>query len=77
MQRICYDSCSYKTNQGYCGRTAGCIKKETATIKLPINNRPSIVKVVDLSNDSINAIADAVVRKLSEMGMDAERRTNE
>ena len=55
--------CEHKTDTGYCGYAGGCKKLETATIMVT-QDRSGDVRVVDISSDSINAIADAVIRKL-------------
>lgn len=56
--------CKYKSDTGYCGYTGGCILDNTATVDIPTERSWSVVHVVDISTDSIEAIADAVVRKL-------------
>lgn len=55
--------CQYKSDTGYCGYTGGCVQENT-TIKVPTEQRWSISQTVDISTDSIEAIADAVVKKL-------------
>ena len=55
--------CRYKSDTGYCGYSGGCVKENTATIEVPMDIGRT-VQVVDISSDSINAIADAVIRKL-------------
>lgn len=56
--------CQYKSDTGYCGYTGGCVKEIYATIKVPPEQRWHISQTVDISTDSIEAIADAVVKKL-------------
>ena len=56
--------CQYKSDTGYCGYTAGCVLDNVATIKVPKTEKHIIVQMVDISPDSINAIVDAVVRRL-------------
>lgn len=51
--------CPHKSDTGYCGYTGGCI-----LVKVPINQNFHLTQVVDISTDSIEAIADAVVKKL-------------
>lgn len=56
--------CQYKSDTGYCGYTGGCVLDNTAIVDIPTERNWSVVREVDLSTDSIEAIADAVVRKL-------------
>ncbi|MBR3280124.1 MAG: hypothetical protein IKG01_14665 [Lachnospiraceae bacterium] len=56
--------CNYKSDTGYCGYTGGCVLENTATVIIPNKQSCHISQVVDISPDSIEAIADAVVRKL-------------
>lgn len=56
--------CQYKSDTGYCGYTAGCVKNNVATVKVLKYNDSHITQIVDVSPDSINAIAEAVVKKL-------------
>ena len=56
--------CKYKSDTGYCGYTGGCVLDNTATVDIPTEPNWSVVREVDISTDSIEAIADAVVRKL-------------
>ena len=56
--------CQYKSDTGYCGYTAGCVQENTATVKVPTKQSWHISQVVDISTDSIEVIADAVVKKL-------------
>ena len=57
--------CQYKTDSGYCGCTAGCVL-DNSSVMIEAPNTPSwsMTKVVDISTDSIEAIADAVAKKL-------------
>lgn len=66
MNRYCVSDkyCQYKSDTGYCGYTGGCVLDNTATIEVPVKTNWHISKVVDVSTDSINAIAEAVVKKL-------------
>ena len=57
--------CRYKSDTGYCSYTAGCIK-ETRTINLKYAAPIQVVEVVDISEESINAIANAVVSRLKD-----------
>ena len=59
--------CQYKSDTGYCGYSAGCVK-EVGTVKTISMSPSKIVHVVDISEDSINAIADAVVERLRGRG---------
>ena len=56
--------CKYKSDTGYCGFTGGCVFENSITVKVPTTPSWSITQVVDISTDSIEAIADAVVKKL-------------
>lgn len=56
--------CKYKSDTGYCGFTGGCVLENSITVKVPTTPSWSITQVVDISTDSIEAIADAVVKKL-------------
>lgn len=56
--------CQYKSDTGYCGYTGGCVLDNYITVKAPTTPRWTITQVVDISTDSIEAIADAVIKKL-------------
>ena len=56
--------CRYKSDTGYCGYTGGCIFDNTVRVDIPTERSWSVARVVDISTDSIEAIADAVVRRL-------------
>lgn len=56
--------CNYKSDTGYCGYTGDCVLEKTATVKIPTKQNWYISQVVDISTESVEAIADAVVRKL-------------
>ena len=56
--------CRYKSDTGYCGYTGDCVQKTKTTFVIPNEQHVTVTKVVDISTDSIEAIADAVVRKL-------------
>lgn len=59
--------CRYKSDTGYCGYTGGCVLgvlDNTARVDIPTERSWPVTHVVDISTDSIEAIADAVVRKL-------------
>lgn len=66
MKEYCISDkyCNYKSDSGYCGYTGGCVLENTMTVKIPTKQNWYISQVVDISTDSIEAIADAVVRKL-------------
>ena len=66
MNRYCISDkyCSYKTDTGYCGYTAGCILENVKTITIHEQPLARISRLVDISEESIKAIADAVVEKL-------------
>ena len=58
---LCTRDCEYKTYEGYCKLTA-CIKGH-ATIQIPKGNA-QLVQLVELTDECIDKIADAVVQKL-------------
>lgn len=66
MNKYCISDkyCQYKGDTGYCGYTGGCVQDNSVTFKVPPEQCWSITRVVDISTDSIEAIADAVVKKL-------------
>ena len=57
--------CQYKSDTGYCGYTGGCVQDNSVTIEAT-KQFWSVSRVVDISADSIEAIANAVVKKLRE-----------
>ena len=64
--------CPYRTDSGYCGFTGcGCALDSaldtTITFKQPNDQPFRLVQVVDVSTESINQIADAVVKRLREV----------
>ena len=56
--------CKYKSDTGYCGYTGGCVLENTKTLDIPTERNRSLTRRVDISTESIEAIADAVVRRL-------------
>ena len=64
MRAFCVSDkyCQYKTDAGFCGYTGNGCWMDVADIALPKSYK--ITKLVDLSPDSINQIADAVIEKL-------------
>lgn len=56
--------CRYKSDTGYCGYTGDCVFDNTVTIDIPTERNWPLTRRVDISIESIEAIADAVVRKL-------------
>lgn len=61
--------CPYKSDTGYCGYTGmGCHLESTgssiAALNIPQESDFTIVRTVELSDESIEKIADAVVEKL-------------
>ncbi len=70
MRAFCISSsyCPYKTDTGYCGYTGmDCAQNKLAkscTIKIPDKPQYSITQLVNLTDESIEKIADAVVKKL-------------
>ena len=61
--------CPYKTDTGYCGYTGmGCHLESTgnsiAALKIPQESEYKIVRVVDISDESIEKISDAIAKKL-------------
>ena len=70
MRALCVSDryCQYKTDTGYCGYTGcGCALDSTITIRQPKDQSFRDVRLVDISTESINQIADAVVRRLREV----------
>lgn len=70
MRAVCVSDkyCPYKTDTGYCGYTGmGCHLESTgnsiATLNIPQESEYKIVRAVDISDESIEKIADAVVEK--------------
>ena len=67
MRAFCISDhpCSYKTDTGYCGYVGnGCALDNTITVNYTPTHR--ITQLVDISPESIEEIADAVVKKLRE-----------
>lgn len=58
--------CRYKSDTGYCGyTTGGCVRDNAKTITLPINDlNHQVRQEVYITTESIEAIAEAVVKKL-------------
>ena len=76
MITICPYNCENKTLSGYC-KTTACINPKyqgTRTIKIEPQTQGITVRVVEVSEESIERIADAVVRKLEERNNEADRR---
>lgn len=70
MRAVCISDkyCQYKTDSGYCSYTGcGCVLSNTIIIKQPSNQSFRVVQLVDITNESINQIADAVVERLREV----------
>ena len=68
MITMCPYNCENKTLSGYC-KTTACINPKyqgTRTIRLEHTTQGITVRVVEVSEESIERIADAVVRKLEE-----------
>ena len=59
-------SCPYKSGTGYCGYITGtgCLFDDLGTVTISDVAPMQTIRVVDISEDSINAIADAVVERL-------------
>lgn len=57
--------CRYKSDTGYCGYSGGCVLDNVATVKIPKTEKSHVAQLVDISPDSINEIANAVVKKLN------------
>ena len=75
MRAVCASAkyCQYKTDTGYCGYTGnGCAFDQFTTIPIPKGATYTIVKQVDLTEESINRIAEAVVEKLRNCGAKEE-----
>ena len=56
--------CKYKSDTGYCGYTGDCVLENTKTLDIPTERNWYLTRRVDISTESIDAIADAVVRRL-------------
>lgn len=73
MRVICISEtyCPYKSDTGYCGYTGcECIKEKPSkiyTVKVPDKPQYSITQLVGISDESIERIADAVIRKLHQV----------
>ena len=74
MRALCVSDkyCPYKTDIGYCGYTGmGCHLESTgnsiAALNIPQESDFTIVRTVELSDESIEKISDAIADKLSEM----------
>lgn len=70
MRAVCISGeyCPYKTDTGYCGYTGnGCAQSLVRSVRI---DEPSyrIVRQFDVSDESINKIAEAVVEKLRNCG---------
>ena len=63
--------CPYRTNLGYCAHAGqGCAQEGLAkinTVKVPAKPKYTITQLVDLSDESIEKVADAVVKKLHQI----------
>lgn len=67
MRAFCISDhpCPYKTDTGYCGYVGnGCALCDTATVKAQNTPTYRITQLVDISPESIEEIANAVVEKL-------------
>ena len=65
MRAVCISEsyCQYKTDSGYCGYTGSdCAKSLVRSVKY--DPKVSLVHQVELTDDCINQIAEAVVKKL-------------
>lgn len=74
MRGVCVSDkyCPYKTDTGYCGYTGmGCHLESTgnsiAALKIPQESEYKIVRAVDISDESIEKIADAIAQKLADV----------
>ena len=76
MRAVCISEtyCPYKSDTGYCGYTGGCVKdrEQPITVKVPKTPTYTTTMVVDISTESINKIAEAVVEKLRNCGAKIE-----
>lgn len=73
IRHVCISSanCQYRSDTGYCGYTGnGCVMdgKHSMTIKIPETPTYTTTTLVDISTESINKIAEAVVEKLRNCG---------
>ena len=62
---ICSYNCPSKTEQGYC-KTTGCIHPEYRN-NITVTPSYTIVNYAELSDESIDRIVEAFVRKLKEV----------
>ena len=70
MRKVCISNryCQYRSDTGYCGYTAcGCALDNTATIEVPNMPIYRITQLVDISPESIEEIANAVVERVREV----------
>jgi len=75
MRAVCISDkyCPYKTDTGYCGHSGNWCYLElgdgynSETVKAPNTPTYRITQLVDISPESINQIADAVVERLREV----------
>lgn len=74
MRAVCVSDkyCPYKTDTGYCGYTGmGCHLESAgssiAALNIPQESDFTIVRTVELSDESIAKIVDAITERLSEM----------
>lgn len=67
MRKICVTDkyCQYKSDTGYCGYSGmECAKDTVRTIVVTEDSPMAIVKQVELTDECIQRIAEAVVKKL-------------
>lgn len=76
MRAVCISSsyCQYKTDTGYCGYTGmGCSQGLVRSAKMPEDYAAfTLVRQVELTDENINKIAEAVVEKLRNCGAKME-----
>lgn len=66
MRAVCISAtnCQYKSDTGYCGYTGnGCAQGLVRSVKYD-NPTCTIVRQVELSDESVEKIADALIKKL-------------
>lgn len=67
MNAVCISSsyCPYKADTGYCGYTgAGCAQGLVRSVRYEIDPSYQMVKYAELSDETIDRIAEAVIERL-------------
>ena len=64
MKVDCF-GCRYKSDSGCAYTGNGCAFDNTTTIEMPVTPQISVVKLVEISPESIDKIADAVIERMN------------